>query len=92
MASASIPAPGSQTYAPETNVAAAAQACNNYYSGYATDFMTNHTVWKYGCSSSMLTNGYPEPDCLIAYGYSSSYKVPSTASWNPFLNPANYPT
>ncbi|KFE58900.1 hypothetical protein [Hyalangium minutum] len=92
VASAPIPAPGNQTYAPETNVAAAGQACNNYYSGYATDFMTNHTVWKYGCSSSMLTNGYPEPDCLIAYGYASSYKVPSTASWNPYLNPANYPT
>lgn len=92
VASAPIPAPGNQTYAPETNVQAAALACNNYYSGYATDFMTNHTVWKYGCSSSMLNNGYPEPDCLISYGYASSYRIPSTASWNPFLNPSNYPT
>ncbi|WP_224245005.1 hypothetical protein [Hyalangium gracile] len=92
VASAPIPPPSSQTYAPETNVQGAGLACNNYYSGYATDFMTNHTVWKYGCSSSMLTNGYPEPDCLISYGYSSSYRVPSTESWNPFLNPAYYPT
>ncbi|HEX8439056.1 hypothetical protein [Archangium sp.] len=92
VASAPIPAPTSQTYAPETTVQAAAQACNNFHSGYATDFMTGHTVWKYGCSSSQLSNGTPEPDCLIAYGYASSYRVPSTASWNPYLNPANYPT
>ncbi|WP_224365550.1 hypothetical protein [Hyalangium versicolor] len=91
VANAPIPPPSSQTYAPETNVAAAGLACNNYYSGYATDFMNGHTVWKYGCSSSMLTNGYAEPDCLISYGYSSSYKVPSTASWNPYLNAAYYP-
>jgi hypothetical protein len=92
VANAPIPAPANQTWTPETNVAAAALACNNYYSGYATDFMSGNTVWKYGCSSSQLNNGYPEPDCLISYGYSSSYRVPSTASWNPFLNPANYPT
>jgi hypothetical protein len=92
VASAYVPPPSQQTWTPETNVAAAGQACNNYYSGYATDFMTNHTVWKYGCSSSQLNNGYPEPDCLIAYGYASSYRIPSTASWNPYLNPNNYPT
>ncbi|WP_163994824.1 hypothetical protein [Pyxidicoccus caerfyrddinensis] len=92
VASAPIPPPANQTYTPETNVAAAGQACNNYYSGYATDFMTNHTVWKYGCSASQLNNGYPEPDCLIAYGYASSYKIPSTASWNPYLNSYYYPT
>jgi hypothetical protein len=91
VASAPIPAPSSQTYVPETNVLAAGLACNNYYSGYATDYMTGDTVWKYGCSSTQLNNGTPEPDCLISYGYASSYRVPSTASWNPFLNPANYP-
>ncbi len=89
---APIPAPANQTWTPETNVAAAGQACNNYASGYATDFMTNHTVWKYGCTSSQLNNGYVEPDCLIAYGYSSSYRIPSTASWNPYLNASYYPT
>lgn len=92
VANAPIPPPSQQTFDPETNVQAAAQACNNYYSGYATDFMTNHTVWKYGCSASQLNNGYVEPDCLIAYGYSSSYRIPSTASWNPFVDPYYYPT
>jgi hypothetical protein len=92
VANAPIPAPSNQTWTPETNVQAAGLACNNYYSGYATDFMTNHTVWKYGCSDSQLNSGYVEPDCLISYGYSSSYRVPSTASWNPFLNPNYYPT
>lgn len=92
VAAAPIPAPANQTWTPETNVSAAAQACNNYYSGYATDFMTNHTVWKYGCTESQLNNGYMEPDCLIAYGYSSGYRIPSTASWNPYLDPYYYPT
>jgi hypothetical protein len=92
VANAPIPAPSQQTWTPETNVAAAALACNNYYSGYATDFMTGNTVWKYGCSTTQLNNGYVEPDCLISYGYSSSYRIPSTASWNPFINPAYYPT
>lgn len=90
--SAPIPAPSQQTWPAETNVAAAAQACNNYYSGYATDFMTNHTVYKYGCTASQVNNGYMEPDCLIAYGQSSGYRIPSTASWNPFLDPYYYPT
>jgi hypothetical protein len=92
VANAPIPAPAQQTWEPETNVLAAGQACNNYYSGYAYDYMTGNTVWKYGCTSSDLTNGYPEPDCLVAYGYASSYRIPSTASWNPYLNPANYST
>jgi hypothetical protein len=91
VASAPIPPPANQTWTPETNVQAAALACNNYYSGYATDYMNGHTVWKYGCSSSLLNDGYAEPDCLISYGYSSSYRIPSTASWNPFVNPAYYP-
>lgn len=90
--SAPIPPPSGQTYAPETNVAAAGLACNNYAAAYATDFMTNHTVWKYGCSSSQLTSGYVEPDCLISYGYSSSYRIPSTASWNPYIDAYYYPT
>ncbi|HEX8824936.1 MAG TPA: hypothetical protein VF794_33780, partial [Archangium sp.] len=92
VANAPIPAPSQQTWAPETNVAAAALACNNYYSGYALDYMTDHTVWKYGCSSTQLNNGTPEPDCLISYGYSSSYRIPSTASWNPYINASYYPT
>ncbi|WP_257460091.1 hypothetical protein [Archangium lipolyticum] len=92
VASLTIPPPSQQTYTPETNVQGAALACNNYAAAYATDFMTGNTVWKYGCSSTQLNNGYVEPDCLISYGYSSSYRIPSTASWNPFLNPAYYPT
>lgn len=91
VASAYIPPPASQTYAPETTMQAAALACNNAYAGYATDYMTNHTVYKYGCSSAQLNDGTPQPDCLITYGRSSSYTIPSTASWNPYLNPANYP-
>ncbi|MFL5353703.1 hypothetical protein [Archangium sp.] len=92
VANAPIPAPSQQTWTPETNVQAAALACNNYYSGYATDYMTDDTVWKYGCTTTQLNDGSIQPDCLISYGYSSSYKIPSTASWNPFINPAYYPT
>ncbi|AKJ02948.1 hypothetical protein ATI61_113139 [Archangium gephyra] len=92
VANAPIPAPTSQTYSPETAVAAAGQACNNYASGYAYDYMTGNTVWKYGCTTTQLNNGKVEPDCLIAYGYSSSYRIPSTASWNPYINPAYYQT
>ena len=91
VASAPVPPVSSQTYAPETTVQAASQACNNFAAGYATDYMTNHTVYHYGCSSSQLNDGTPQPDCLIAYGRASSYTVPSTASWNPFLNASNYP-
>ncbi|HSP79484.1 MAG TPA: hypothetical protein VLQ93_13190, partial [Myxococcaceae bacterium] len=92
VANAPIPPPAEQTWDPETNMDAAALACNNYYSGYATDFMTGNTVWKYGCTPEQVNNGYMEPDCLIAYGQSSGYKIPSTASWNPFLDPYYYPT
>ncbi len=88
----SIPAPSEQTWTPETNVQAAGLACNNYASGWALDYMKNYNVWKYGCSDAQARGTALEPDCLISYGKSAGYSIPSTASWNPFLNRAYYPS
>lgn len=88
---ATVPPPTQQTFPPETNMPAAALACNAYASAYATDYVTGHTVWHYGCNSAWLTDGYLDPDCLIAYGRDSGYTVPSTGTWNPYINSAYYP-
>jgi hypothetical protein len=91
VASAPVPPPSQQTFPPESNVLAAAQACNTYASAYATDFVTGHTVWKYGCNSAWLTDGYLDPDCLVSYGRDSGYTIPNTGTWNPYINSAYYP-
>lgn len=92
VANAPIPAPTDQNYEPEPNVEPELLACDTYSPGYDTDLMTGHTVERYGCSESQRNNGQIEPDCLLSYGTASGYTIPSTESWNPFLDPSNYPT
>lgn len=89
---ASLPPPSQQPPLPDPQVLPSALACNNYPSGDAHDFATGHTVHRYGCSSAQRQSGQPEPDCLVSLGYSSGYRIPSTESWNPYLDPSNYST